>query len=88
MIFSLENTTDQELVIYSEYLTIDGTEYSEAWDEDTQKETGGVYLDIAPGSTRQVQFLVELDNMDISELSGQFLVCEFETGRNIGIISF
>lgn len=86
--FSLENTTDIDYVVYSDYLSLDGTQYSEDWDEETEEAIGGVYENIAAGSIKNFKFLVKLDTCDISDITGQFLICEFGTGCDLGLINF
>lgn len=88
IVFSLENTTDSEYTVYSEYMTIDGEQYNDGWDENEEFYTGGICDDIAPGGKKDVKFLVTLEDSNILEISGQLIVCDFPTGENLGLVAF
>lgn len=84
LVFILENTTEDTYTIYSDYIKLDDTTYNDDWDNNI----GLTYEDIASGNEMEITFVVPIENLNFETISGQFLICDFETGENLGLISF
>lgn len=84
IVFTLKNTSNLDYNVISEYMVINGTEYT----DDFFEGVGGINDDLSVGSERKLLFQVEgLDESSVT-ISGQFLICEFGTGNNEGLIGF
>jgi hypothetical protein len=88
IVFLYNNTTDEDYNVFSDYITLDGVEYDEGWDDDYTIHTGGIEDAVASGTERELFFSLDTTNIDVTKISGQFIICEFSTGNTDGLISF
>lgn len=90
IVFEFKNTSDQDLQLLSDYILVDDKQFQDGqWGDGATDYWGfDTYGSTAAGSRRQYNYHVELEDIEITDISGQIEVCNYPDGEVLGSISF
>lgn len=90
IVFEFKNTSDQDLQLLSDYILVDDKQFQDGQWGDGATEYWGfdTYGSTAAGSRRQYNYHVDLEDTEITDISGQIEVYNYSDGEVLGSISF